>query len=563
MAEVDKLVVKIAAEFGDLKKDLDDVKHQLKGLGEESKHTGVSFAAMGKSITAVATAATAMGVAVGVLIKKQADAARETKLWARRLDVASSKFSQLAVVGRNFGADMDTVGDAIKDLNERIADAARGNKTYEEALRAVGLESKKLINLPVEEQFIKVADAIGKMNNAGDRNFITAELMADAGFRLIPAFQQGEQAIRGMMKEAEKLGQAFTEEQVKDFDDLDKAFIRLEASSGALGRSLTSVLITPLTSAANLAADLAESLTLAHSEVGDGSQVMASGGAMMGNFAEATQAATKEVDNMTAALDYLAETRPEFATPEAPTVSTDSGAPEGGFLLGGTNVGAHLPEEQQAVFDLLLVNLLDYQENEFEYKNAQRERELEANQSFVDYMFEIDKKAQDKNLALWESGWKGKQMVASKFLGQISTLMNTNSRKQFEIGKAAAIAQVAIDTPKAAMSAYSAMAGIPVVGPALGGIAAAAAVATGVAQIQNIKSQSFGGGGGGAGGAIDAGGGAQGAQAGGGGDETLIDATFNIQSESGNVSADQIRGVAAGLNELIEDGGKLRSVTVI
>lgn len=38
-------------------------------------------------------------------------------------------------------------------------------------------------------------------------------------------------------------------------------------------------------------------------------------------------------------------------------------------------------------------------------------------------------------------------------------------------------------TAVAAMEAYKAMAGIPIVGPALGAIAAAAAIASGAAQI--------------------------------------------------------------------------------
>lgn len=58
------------------------------------------------------------------------------------------------------------------------------------------------------------------------------------------------------------------------------------------------------------------------------------------------------------------------------------------------------------------------------------------------------------------------------------------------VGKTAAIAQATIDTYKSAVSAYSAMAGIPVVGPALAVAAAAAAIAAGlnnVAQISNVQ----------------------------------------------------------------------------
>lgn len=84
--------------------------------------------------------------------------------------------------------------------------------------------------------------------------------------------------------------------------------------------------------------------------------------------------------------------------------------------------------------------------------------------------------------------------AAQGMLGNLSTLMNSESRKAFELGKAAAIANTVINTAQSAMGAYSAMSSIPYVGPVLGAAAAAAAVAAGVVQIQNIRKQKFGSG---------------------------------------------------------------------
>ena len=52
-----------------------------------------------------------------------------------------------------------------------------------------------------------------------------------------------------------------------------------------------------------------------------------------------------------------------------------------------------------------------------------------------------------------------------------------------------AIAETAVNTYASATAAYKAMAGIPIVGPALGVMAAAAAVAAGNANVEKIKSQ--------------------------------------------------------------------------
>lgn len=75
----------------------------------------------------------------------------------------------------------------------------------------------------------------------------------------------------------------------------------------------------------------------------------------------------------------------------------------------------------------------------------------------------------------------------------------TQSKTAFELNKKVSIGRAVINTFEAATSAYKAMAGIPYVGPIVGAIAAAGAIAFGMAQVSQIKSQSFDGGGGGAG----------------------------------------------------------------
>jgi hypothetical protein len=67
-------------------------------------------------------------------------------------------------------------------------------------------------------------------------------------------------------------------------------------------------------------------------------------------------------------------------------------------------------------------------------------------------------------------------------LGQLSTIVGQDTTA----GKAFAIAKATIDTYQSAVAAYKSLAGIPVIGPALGAIAAAAAVASGVATVKKI-----------------------------------------------------------------------------
>lgn len=507
MAEVDKLVVKIAAEFGELKRDLEEVKRGIKGVGTSAKKGAKSFDSFSAGLATAAKRAGAAAVAiVGVssainAMNSSINRSRELTQFASIAGVSRERFSELEVAVRRFGATGDDLADVMKDLNVRITDAAENGAEYGNVLRKIGLDAAELVKLSPEQQMLAFADALSKANDQGQR--FSLDELSDSAVKLKRFFGQGAEKINEMTDGIRSAGQSLTE---ADFGKLDEAAEAQQKLTAAFERfaDILTIKLGPLLST------------------------------VFTGLADALEAVTGEAKKMNEEMAKTAET----------------------VSVGGLEEVTLYAEESLTMWQ-------EYWQEMAEVRAAGSEMLVAAGEQYRLNELQKEKDAARENTKIWEAGLKGRLSITSKLLGQMATLMNTNSRKQFEIGKAAAIAQVAIDTPKAAMSAYSAMAGIPVVGPALGGIAAAAAVATGVAQIQNIKSQSFGGGGGGAGGAIDAGGGAQGAQAGGGGDETLIDATFNIQSESGNVSADQIRGVAAGLNELIEDGGKLRSVTVI
>lgn len=77
-----------------------------------------------------------------------------------------------------------------------------------------------------------------------------------------------------------------------------------------------------------------------------------------------------------------------------------------------------------------------------------------------------------------------------KTFADITGMLRSGSKEQMALQKAQGMAQAAISAYQAANSAYAALAPIPIIGPALGAAAAAAAIAYGlgnVAQISGIK----------------------------------------------------------------------------
>jgi hypothetical protein len=96
----------------------------------------------------------------------------------------------------------------------------------------------------------------------------------------------------------------------------------------------------------------------------------------------------------------------------------------------------------------------------------------------------IQQKFSKAREAISKAEQEAKFAVAAGFFGNLATLAGEGTA----IAKAAGVAETTINTFKAAQGAYAALAPIPIVGPALGVVAAGAAVATGIANVKKILS---------------------------------------------------------------------------
>lgn len=133
-------------------------------------------------------------------------------------------------------------------------------------------------------------------------------------------------------------------------------------------------------------------------------------------------------------------------------------------------------------------------ELEFQRLNQQLENAKMYGQSTVD----IEKAIADKKYSIFkENADAQKKLDDEVAANRVKSLESaSNTLKTFASvlgestaeGKALAIASATIDTYLSAQKAYSSLAGIPVVGPGLGIAAAAAAIASGIANVNKILS---------------------------------------------------------------------------
>jgi len=127
--------------------------------------------------------------------------------------------------------------------------------------------------------------------------------------------------------------------------------------------------------------------------------------------------------------------------------------------------------------------------------------EIDANKIFDQIEFNeeterLEQVAADRRLEIAKAEADARKSVMAGMFGNLVSLMNSGSKKMFNIGKIGAIAQGLLNLRESVMSAYAA--GSEVGGPVVGAAYAATAGLAQVANLAKIKSASFGGGGGGA-----------------------------------------------------------------
>tara|TARA_R110002020_G_scaffold424388_2_gene633571 strand:- start:3600 stop:5531 length:1932 start_codon:yes stop_codon:yes gene_type:complete len=149
-----------------------------------------------------------------------------------------------------------------------------------------------------------------------------------------------------------------------------------------------------------------------------------------------------------------------------------------------------------AVIDAVASHLQQSLDEQAEKIESQYTEETEATDAKYAEQIEIAKKA-GKDTTKLEKAQKAEQEKTEK-------KFNAKRKAQLKKQKKLQVAMATIDTFKSATAAFSSLAGIPVVGPVLGGIAAAAAVVAGMANIRKILKQDVGDGGGGSGGSDSA-----------------------------------------------------------
>src|SRR5690554_121553 len=201
-------------------------------------------------------------------------------------------------------------------------------------------------------------------------------------------------------------------------------------------------------------------------------------------------------------------------------------------------------KQENAVIDEAFANRILTEEEWLALSRDQKARHEEE-------LTAIEQEAADARQRVAEQEARAKQRILSDAMSALTTLMNSESRKLFEIGKVAAISQSIISTYQGASEALK-------LGWPLGPIAAAAITTAGFANVAAIKSQSFGGGGASGGGGV--GSVTQNVNAQAEAVQPREQTVANISLQGDTFGRETVKSLMEQMNELADDGMRFNVV---
>jgi len=585
MADNSDIFVRLGADIEPLKKDLKNGTNLIKGFGKDA-------AAAASKIAAITTAAAAAGGALTAMASNSAKNARELRTLAQLSNTSSQEFQNLAMGAKSVGIEQEKLGDIYKDTQDKIGDfIANGGGPladfFDNIGPKVGVASDQFKNLSGPDALGLYVSSLEKANLSQSEMVFYMEAIASDSAALLPLLQNNASGMSKIAQEARDLGVALSDtdiaqldkmQQTLDFagmvagslvdkfsvelapiiDELARGFIDWGKSIGGVDSIVDSTvdgIVKGFGFAANTVRGfeiIIEGLKLAFSGVSVAVNVFAT------KTVEAIDATINDAKEGINSLITLANNVPGVNLEQ---LVVGKGALAQSMRASLEAAKQELGMQAEALNQLMLKPLpAEAMETRLESIRENNQLEIEAEIAKQEQLAEVAAQAREmekskesefgRAMAAIRANWGDEQTSATKTMfSDLSTLTQSGNKKLFEVGKAAARVNTVISTYEGAQKAYTSLAGIPVVGPALGAAAAAAAIASfggggsvaaaggGQAQGQGIQQQ------------------AQAAQQ----QQQSQDRTVRIEGFDSNqlFSGDQLNSLAEKLVEYQDDGFRL------
>jgi len=442
------------------------------------------------------------------------------------------------------GSSIDTYTAGIEKLSAGMADAISGNDAAAGMFARLGVSVTEATGKLRDSQsvFLEVADRIAAIESPAEKTAVAMDVFGrSAGPELLQLLNQGSSGITALTTEAQRMGAVISTETAAQAGEFNDAIDRAKIAANGLYMGIAKEVLPVLNNFSSKAQDAATSggvLEKSATAVGVAFKTIYTGGAVLGNVlavigdqlgkvgAMAASVASGDFDQLesiwndrTAVEQYKASILDlgniwddvgasannaavaQSAATGGSGGNAAAGLPKGkGKAKSGVKVGAAGAGKKGSRLDELLADegiardvtdiAYDAQQRNRDFEETEARRVQAANESAAQLEYLKEKQLADEK-ALQEAKRQEIGLTRDFFLSGLDQMAQGHGKAAKAaqgIQKAQAAYNIGVKTYEAATGAYAALAGIPIIGPALGVAAAAAAIAFGGNMLSGVMS---------------------------------------------------------------------------
>lgn len=184
--------------------------------------------------------------------------------FAKSIGISTEALGGLRYAASQSGIEAQQLDLTLQAMSKNLALAGHGAGDSIVALRALQLNAVAMNNLSPDQQLEKLADALSKVANEGDKVALATKLFGDQGPKMLGMLSGGAKGLQDFKKEAQALGLTLNESQVKQAAEAEKAMAKMNAAIQSAWQKIA-IAIAPFVGSmadgiANLVASLARGL---------------------------------------------------------------------------------------------------------------------------------------------------------------------------------------------------------------------------------------------------------------------------------------------------------------
>lgn len=538
MAESD-IFVRFGADIEPLKQGAKTATQHIKGVGSTAAKVAVDVAK-------ITTAAAAAGVAIAAFAKNSANSAREIRNLSQVAGLGVKEFQNLSFAAKTVGVEQDKLADIFKDTQDKVGDfmatgAGPMADFFEKIAPKVGVTAENFKDLSGADALGLYVESLEKANVSQNEMTFYLEAIASDASLLQPLLKNNSEQFRNLASEANSLNVALDDTDIKILEDMNQSLEQVQKVGGNVLDKFAVELAPVIESLADEFLDLTKETNGFEGVAMRTVEAVATGVGVMANAWTGVEVAVGSVKlafesvkagglavfgSLLEGIDVARVTILSNVNGIIDGLNNIPGVDIANIAMGGesdltariremaTEANQAMAQSRDELHSIMMAPLPSEQIESFlasvrEKNEQERVIALEHQQNLTNIdeqgkqgQLEREKSFTDKMKLLKESWTHAETDAVAGMFGNLSSLMQTENKRMFEIGKTAAKAQTIVSTYSSAQKAYESLAGIPIVGPGLGAAAAAAAVIAGGVRLQAINATSFGSG------SVSAGGGA-------------------------------------------------------